>query len=319
MVDNESRSLESGILDWFQKQGYSLEMRVARVFRDAGFSVSQFESYVDPESGTAREIDVVASVSREVAGILASAALLMECKHCPRPWVMLTSPKRTGPFYCFSRILQGNFEVREWREYRTLQGRLLARMLVSLGRAETSGLDFFCMPERPAYRIVEAHKDRQREKDNAYGAVMQAQTSATAHDRRTEMIFEETVRAYTQWVYEDVGGTTDFRLFSSVAFPVVVAEGRMFECCLDANGDVELSETNTGTVLVPSKERLDRGNTVSYDSAIRVVTESAVESFAAQSKKALDALLSQEDAVTEVWDYERSRATRGRAPSEIPF
>jgi len=43
-----------------QKQGYPLEMRVARAFRHASRRVQQSQFSVDWESGQEREIDVVA-------------------------------------------------------------------------------------------------------------------------------------------------------------------------------------------------------------------------------------------------------------------
>lgn len=319
MAENESRPLESSVLDWFQKQGYSLEMRVARIFHEAGFAVSQFESYVDPESGSLREIDVVASVTHEVAGIAASFALLIECKHCPKPWVLLTSPRRSASYYCFSRILQGNFDVHEWREYSTFQARVLARMLASLGRTEAATMDFFCLPQRPGYAIVEAFKERERAKDNAYTAVMQAHSCATAHDRRSQMIFEDALEHCGQRLHETGGTSTGLQLFCSVGFPLVVAEGQIFECHLDAGGDVALSETAMGTVLVSSKEGADPWKAMAYDSVVRVVTQDSVASLAAQAKKALDALLSQEEALLEIWEYESSKMSHEEEADEIPF
>jgi hypothetical protein len=320
MAENESQSLESSVLEWFQKQGYSLEMRVAKIFHDAGFTVSHFESYVDPESGTLREIDVVASVSHEIAGIAASAVLLVECKYSKdKPWVILTSPRRCGPFFCFSRVLRGRFDVRGWQQYETLQARLLARTLSSLGRESVSAFDFFRMPKRPGYGIVQALKGGQGAKDNAYSAVMQAHNCATAHDRRDEMVYEDTQAAYAEQLYDAGGSLTEFQLLASVAFPVVVTEGRVFECCLDAEGEVSLSETTMNMVLVPSKDRVDPMKTVDYDSVVWVVTEDSVEPLAAQAKNALDALLSREEALRRVWEYERSRLVHKEEVDEIPF
>jgi hypothetical protein len=175
------------------------------------------------------------------------------------------------------------------------------------------------MPERPAYAIVEAFKERQRDKDRAYGAVMQAHSSARAHDTRDEMIFGQTLEAYGQRVYESRGGWRDIQLYSSIAFPVVVVDGRMFECFLNAKGEAALSETDAGMVLVPGRERADPFDTVAYDSVVRVVTEGLVESVSADAKKCLDTLLSQEEALTEVWEYERSRLAGETEPDEIPF
>jgi hypothetical protein len=143
MGESDSQPLHGKVFDWLTKQGYFLEMRVAKALADSGFSVSLFESYVDPKSAAVRQIDVAASLTREVAGITVSVALLVECKYCRgKPWVILASPRRSGPFFCFSRVLRGRFEVRQWQRYETLQARVLASMLSSLGTRVSRGARF---------------------------------------------------------------------------------------------------------------------------------------------------------------------------------
>ena len=56
--------LSSKVEEWVNKQGYPFEMRVAAAFRKAGFGITQSDYYTDTETGTAREIDVVASMQR---------------------------------------------------------------------------------------------------------------------------------------------------------------------------------------------------------------------------------------------------------------
>lgn len=45
-----SEQLEKKIEEWLEKQGYPLETRVARAFRNAGFNVVQSDYYRDPIS-----------------------------------------------------------------------------------------------------------------------------------------------------------------------------------------------------------------------------------------------------------------------------
>lgn len=320
MAETGSERLDSKILDWLQKQGYSLEMRVAQVFREAGFEVSQFESYVDPNSGDLREIDVVASLDRQIEGVEVSVALFVECKYCrTKPWLILASPRRFHAFSYFSRILRGSFDVREWRARETLQARLLARVLISLGRIKTSEFDFFSMPLHAGYGIVEAFKDRQRAKDNAYTAVMQASSCVEAHDLRNEMSSRRVVQEYKDRVYEGAGETGEFSLFCSIAFPVVVMEGRLFECHLDEHHCIAISERNSGTVLLSSRNRGGPAESRPYDSVVRVVTEGYLGSLANQAHQGASALLSQGAAIREVWEHERPRVPRETDEGDIPF
>jgi hypothetical protein len=173
------------------------------------------------------------------------------------------------------------------------------------------------MPRRLGYGILETLRGRNA-KDNAYGAVMQAHNSAEAHDRRDEMVYDQTLAEYAERAYEAVGGSAELQLLTGVAFPVVVADGRMFECYLGDDGQVRLSETTMGAVCVPSKHRPDPWTTIAYDSVVRVVTEDFVKPLAAQAKQALDALLCREEAVREVWEYELSRLVLEQE-DEIPF
>ncbi|MGA3117871.1 MAG: hypothetical protein ABSF90_25990 [Syntrophobacteraceae bacterium] len=53
--------LKNKIREWPDKQGYPLEMTVARAFQEAGFYVSSSEYYLDADEKKPREIDVIAS------------------------------------------------------------------------------------------------------------------------------------------------------------------------------------------------------------------------------------------------------------------
>lgn len=75
MMEND---LKGKITAWLETQGYPLEMRVASALREVGFDVSQGEYYDDPETQTAREIDVVA-VKGDDYGLL-EVSVVVECK-----------------------------------------------------------------------------------------------------------------------------------------------------------------------------------------------------------------------------------------------
>ena len=72
--------LKERISEWLQRQGYPLEMRVAEACAKSGFRVRQSDYYVDPVFDKPREIDVSASLQREVGEVLAKLSLSIECK-----------------------------------------------------------------------------------------------------------------------------------------------------------------------------------------------------------------------------------------------
>jgi hypothetical protein len=310
---------DSKVLNWLKKQGYSLEMRVAQVFKEAGFEVSQFETYVDPESNDLREIDVVASIGRHLDTIDVRVTLFVECKYARKPWVIFTSPRRPVPFAYFSRILRGKRDIHEWKTQESLQGRLLARILLSLGRQTITRFSFFHVPQNAGYGMTETLREDTRAKDNAYIAIMQVTKCLEAHDAEIEMSFQRAVEEYETRVYERGLGRSDLSVFCSIAFPVVVVKGKLFECCLDANNEPAISEVNESIVIVSSKDRSRGPGFETCVSAIRVVSETHLESLAKQSYEAAVALLSQEEAIREVWEHTRPRVFGEAEMDEIPF
>ncbi|WP_041855863.1 hypothetical protein [Candidatus Korobacter versatilis] len=77
------------VREWLENQGFPLEMRAAAVFRSEGFDVRQSSHYTDPETGKAREIDVLA-IDPDPVGVV-GIAFVVECKSTKKPWILLSS------------------------------------------------------------------------------------------------------------------------------------------------------------------------------------------------------------------------------------
>jgi len=88
------RDLQSRVREWLTKQGFPLELKVARSFQAQKFSVVQSSYYEDFEEGKARETDVVARLysNYEPEGGAYIAELesyvAVECKSSEKPWVV---------------------------------------------------------------------------------------------------------------------------------------------------------------------------------------------------------------------------------------
>ncbi|MCD4671209.1 MAG: hypothetical protein K8R77_00970 [Anaerolineaceae bacterium] len=93
MSTNEtSDGLNSKIENWLNKQGYPLEINVARSFRKAGFQAIQSDYYVDPESENYREIDILAINQKKFNSHLVEVSLHIECKtSIDKPWIIFSS------------------------------------------------------------------------------------------------------------------------------------------------------------------------------------------------------------------------------------
>ena len=93
---------EDGILNHVKKflegSGYPLEMQVGRAFARKGFFVEQARHYVDVNTDTLRETDVIA-VSQRATSLNAGMAwvelrLVIECKHSDKPWLLFAGDDR---------------------------------------------------------------------------------------------------------------------------------------------------------------------------------------------------------------------------------
>jgi hypothetical protein len=319
MSAKSSDSLDSKVRKWLEKQGYSLEMRAARSFEKAGFEVSQSEHYLDPETNTVRETDVVASLHRRISNTWLSVKFYIECKYAYKPWVVFTSPKRLDKFAYFSRILMGKYDVYRWQTYQTLQGRFLARILQALGGERIRELPVFSLSENVGYRVTESLRDDPGSKDSAYSALMQTISCIQAHDMSEQNQFVSMLEDYGSDYSEFSLSRERFSLFCGIGFPVILMRGKLFECWLDLNRAIALREVEESVVRATSKAYAldqERGSSISV---VRIITERQLEAFSQGAFEAAEKLLSEIKAVEGVWEHEYHKIPPQLRSDEIPF
>jgi len=243
MNDEKTEKLLKDLKDWLETQGQALEMRVAKIFQENGFSVSQFENIVDQESQSVRQVDVVASLSKEMEGCLLTARLIIECKYTKsRPWILLLTPQKFERTAFFSRILQGN-NPKDWKNSITLQARLISRILLSLNKTELSRFSI----EPTGYSIVEANfrknignelpdqdemtgkRRDNKPKEIAFEAIVQVSKSVEAHDVDNEEKYKTIAFTFEHRNDTEVNIGNELSLYLSIAMPVIVINGRLFE------------------------------------------------------------------------------------------
>jgi hypothetical protein len=91
--DVVDKSYSKEVLEWLQKKGYPLEMRVAKLLNEAGsLLVEQSRYYPDAKTGELRESDVVASWGGGKNGSYRSVdfTAVIECKATNAPWCIFT-------------------------------------------------------------------------------------------------------------------------------------------------------------------------------------------------------------------------------------
>ena len=193
--DPKKTSIESRLAEWLSTQGYPLEMRVAATFRNAGFTAFLSETYEDPETGTFREIDIVASEDADVAEATVRVTFVVECKSSrEHPWILFF-PTEDNRLHPSAQMLY-------------TPASKLGRQLLIRARHRVSAAPPFADARRIAYGMTQAFTSA---KDVTYTA---AQGVAKAVWSRIKSSNEEAAE------YP----------FLDVFVPVIVIEGRLFHC-----------------------------------------------------------------------------------------
>jgi len=203
--------LKKKVTAWLETQGYPLEMRVASALREVGFDVSQGEYYDDPETQTAREIDVIA-VKRDKYGLL-GISLVVECKKsADKPWVLFTSEMHeSGKNKLFTYAIMP-VSARE-------------KLAKKVFDKSTRGLRWLNRPKRTAYGMAVAFA---KGEDPAYKAGLSAlKASISRNNLNTGKELSKSLR---------------------FVFPVIVIDGNLFEAYLDKKGNAVVQEIDEGTV-----------------------------------------------------------------------
>jgi hypothetical protein len=130
-------NLEKKILEWLNTQGFGVEMRVAKVLNAASFNVLKSSYYEDPETGTSREIDVIARMTDDFG--LLEVYSIIECKKSSRPWVVFTSEQAMANRLSSFAIMSNTARDAMWNHILQLRD-----------------LDWFMKPGRLGYGIAQA-------------------------------------------------------------------------------------------------------------------------------------------------------------------
>jgi hypothetical protein len=187
-------TLEEKVASWIEAQGYPLEMQVAEYVRASRGWWDHGRTYVDPETGKTREVDVMA-IFDAGQGTRSSVQLVVECKHTrDKPWVVFTTDNHVlSPFGYLSGL-----------PHTQAADSVLDRLDAKQTAARRTT---FAQPEREGFRLVKAFSPAQ---DTAYQAV-------------------GTLMNGCRSLAELMGSRSD----SHILFvPVLVLDGPLFECSL---------------------------------------------------------------------------------------
>jgi hypothetical protein len=254
-IEGNTESIEDKIRSWLETQGSRFELIVARAFQRAGFSVAVSEFRRDPDTGIPREIDVIAThTSLLTPGRLFDLNFVIECKHSRNyPWIVFQTPNgikptETDKFLC---------------RFATNIGHVALLEMSTGNQAQASGL--FSLPQRMAHGVrcaFEEKKAAEKKADRAYEAVTQVCSGAAAliADKQTSLSP------------------------CAIAFPVVIIQGRLFECTIRDTTELDLAEVTRATLF------WSRPTAQSSQVPVELLTDATVEDYATQRFQQCEAL-----------------------------
>jgi hypothetical protein len=264
-MNQSNDSFKEKIFKWLDSQGYPLEMEVARVFENNRFGVSISDIYQDFENGDDREIDVIASTFSSFRfNPVLRIYWAIECKLSKdKPWIIFLSDMPTSKD---SHLVPVGLIASD-----EFGGKLINKYFDKNLQWRIDELEFL-NPSKTGHSLTQALTSGQ---DVSYKA-MQSCIKAS---------FDSVLKTPEPEVNTSASKKVNKRIFWSIAFPVIVIDGKLFEYSKNQNDKFQLEETGYGVVEWKGNNPL---NARPY---IYVVTRNALEEFVKRARKLTDLLI----------------------------
>lgn len=221
-----SGDMHKRVQDWMSKQGYTLEMKVAKDFQKQHLNVNTGVFYSDCRTKAAREIDlrVSSSMFLDQDRFLLHLDFIIECKYSrDKPWILFKSSNKSYPDLnmCFNNA--------------SYYGKLI---LLELSVSSVLNNNFlFKTPSELYYGATRAFETN---KDVAYSSVMSV-CGAIDSLVSSESESSEFSKAYSTHIY----------------FPVIITETELFESSLNESNEIVLNRIKWGKLYWKNPELLD--------------------------------------------------------------
>jgi hypothetical protein len=220
-----SKTELDSVKEWLVKQGYPLELRVGQVLRRAEWHVEHGHWYTDPQTGKARETDLVADIWATDDGKPRKSVCLqmvIECKSSPgKPWVVFSAPHNRLPLIMHDTSVADGFSRDAlWTA---------SRHKVALPRLLTGW-------HKLGHGIVKAHSDgRSGDPTSPFAALLSVVSAAEALGKEhAELALLSGSHWYTGYV----------------VVPLLVLDGALYEYRITEDGREELLEVERIAVPV---------------------------------------------------------------------
>lgn len=270
-------TIEDKILGWLNKNGYPLEMRIARDLIINEFDVTQSHFYKDFETNEPREIDVIGRLydhveSKSYVAIAELETFVeVECKSTSKPWVVFRESKS---------------ELRTWNIEQALCNEAGKKLLLRSAKYVNSTI-LVQSGSIAGHGVAQAFGGGE---DTPYKAVMSALKAAEAKARDSLALESKN---------KENNKNTDMSL-SNIVIAAVAISSPLFECRINDNGEMELKRVeNSALVFRYPRGRSDFGT----GTIVHIVTESGwqkfmdgIKEFHNATKKKLKTMIPPEDS-----------------------
>lgn len=200
------------IRSWLNKNGYPLEMKVAKILKEKGFEIGQSILYKDNETGKYRETDIIAHITKNINNVWFNLTFVFECKKTiEKPWVAFINKTE-------EKNLTNTPPI-----FGSRNAQLLFQQIIKNNNYRSPTI--FPDLKKYAYNLVSSHNEN---KDLAYNA-MQSVLKATD--------------------YLVTKSNESNKMFCNIYIPIIVIEGSLIEASLDQNNEIELCEINKSYVI----------------------------------------------------------------------
>jgi len=259
MTSHNEGSIEQKLNQWLNTQGYPLEMTTAAFFQKRNFQVSLSDYYVDFETRETREIDITAILwSNMQSPVAVQVCFRIECKQSKdKPWVVfIPETQRDFPFPPLD-VFSSKAIHAFWLD--KMQDRSFSDILITTPLLQV---------KRYGYGLTQAFTTSV---DIPYRATLSAVKASI--DRVTEM---ENI------LHNHQGNGT---LMCCVVVPVIVIDGRLFECSIDKEQNTHLQEVQT------SRIQWKGTNPLSTYPIVHLTTKAGLEKFTEECQETAEKII----------------------------
>lgn len=319
MASNGSISITESVKKWLNSSGYQLEMDASTCLHELGYKVNLSKYYVDPNTSKVREIDIIAEKFRvfnvkergSQKSVVLSIKYFIECKYSQTPWVILSSKSTLNKNAYFTRILGNRYECHQWQSFTSLQGRMLASIIHILGGDWISRTPFE-IRDSIGYRMKQMRKNNrdggyEQEKqgrDSSYEAANQISNCMRWFDTQSENNQIENIQSENNQCFID--DELKPQLYCEIGIPLIILHGPLIECLWNGAKE-EVSEVDSGLLFFSPDFAVDDNVAESSLSMIRIITKTNMHSYFRQLCRATEEMLSCDEALLRVYDFERSK------------